>query len=99
MPPRDSELIRSARTVARLQRQIAKYRRGIKRAQQELKHERKVLRALAYAAENGQSVPSRLTAGATGYPVPQLRRAKDDTTPVEDITTGFEDLDTTETKQ
>lgn len=73
MPRRDSELIVSARTVLRLQRQIAKYRRQIKRAQIELRHERKMLRALAYAAENGhgqQTAPSRLTGGATGYVLP-----------------------------
>jgi hypothetical protein len=55
------------------------------------KHERKNLRALAYVAENGsQSVPSRLTGGATGYAAPTKART-DDTTPVEDITIGFEE--------
>jgi hypothetical protein len=86
---RDNELIRTARTVLRLQRQIAKYRRQIRKAQAELKHERKVLRGLAYAADNQQSAPSRLTAGATGYAAPGNTRPAD-TTPVEDITVGFE---------
>lgn len=93
MATRDSELIHSARTVARLQRQISKRRREIKKLQGELKHERKVLRALAYAAENGgQSVPSRLTGGATGLAAPAtMKPARVDETPLEDITTGFED--------
>ena len=88
---RDNELIRTARAILRLQRQIAKYRRQIKKAQTDLKHERKILRALAHAAENGtQSVPSRLTAGATGYRAPDAGRTPDPTE-TEDITTGFED--------
>lgn len=70
MGTRDGELIKTARTVLRLQRQIAKYRRQIKKAQIELRHERKMLRGLAYAAENGQTAPSRLTGGATGYALP-----------------------------
>jgi hypothetical protein len=71
MSTKDGELIRTARAVARLQRQIATHRRAIKKAQAELRYERRLLRALAYAAENGvQSMPSRLTGGATGYKLP-----------------------------
>jgi hypothetical protein len=68
---RDNQIIVTDRTVLRLQRQIAKYRRQIKKAKAELRHERKILRALAYAAENGQTAPSRLTGGATGYAAPK----------------------------
>jgi hypothetical protein len=68
---RDSELIRTARTVLQLQRKIAKWRRQIKAAQLELRHERKMLRGLAYAAENRPDVaPMRLTGGTTGIPLP-----------------------------
>lgn len=68
---RDSELIRTARAVLMLQRRIAKARRQIKGWQTELKHERKMLRGLAYAAENRPDVaPSRLTGGTTGYALP-----------------------------
>jgi hypothetical protein len=88
---RDVTIIASARRVASLQRQISKRRREIKKLQAELKHERKILRALAYAAENGvQSAPSRLHGGATGYALPAGAKQTDHT-PVEDITTGFEE--------
>lgn len=70
---RDSELIRTARAVLQLQRRIAKARRQIKAWQGDLKHERQMLRGLAYAAENRPDVaPSRLTGGTTGYVRPAL---------------------------
>lgn len=70
---RDNELIRTARVVLQLQRRIAKARRQIKGWQTDLKHERKILRGLAYAAENRPDVaPSRLTGGTTGFVRPAL---------------------------
>lgn len=68
---RDAELIRTARAVLTLQRKISKARRQIKGWQGDLKHERQMLRGLAYAAENRPDVaPSRLTGYATGYAMP-----------------------------
>jgi len=87
---RDNALIASARTITRLQTQIRKRQREIKKLRAELKHERKILRALAYAANGTQSAPSRLTNGATGYRLPAGKREQD-ITPTVDITEGFED--------
>jgi len=87
----DSQLIHAARAVARLQRVIAKHRRAIKAAQADLKHERKILRALVSSAAV-QSAPSHVTGGATGYALPEGRR-EPDTTPAVDITQGFEDVE------
>lgn len=76
---RDNELIRTARAVVKLQRQIAKARRQIKAWRAELRHERKMLRGLAYAGDNRPDVaPSRLTGGVTGIPMPKRKRQTDD---------------------
>lgn len=86
---RDSELIRTARNVLRLQRAIAKYRRQIKSAKADLKQERKILRGLAYAAEQPfNTIPMRAHGGTTGLIAPDMKRPK--AAGGADITEGFE---------
>ena len=65
MPRHEVELLRAARAVARLQRELRDLRRAIKGKEQELRTERRHLRALAAFSQSPapDAVPSRLFGG------------------------------------
>lgn len=66
----EAEIIRTLRSINRLQTQMRKYRRQLKAAQQNLRLERKHLRGLQGALEQRRPdvAPMRLFNGAVGLP-------------------------------
>jgi len=65
----EQELLTAARNVARLQAKRRRYRRLLRELDAELRHERKMLKAIAGRNDERRPdvAPSRLTHGATGY--------------------------------
>jgi hypothetical protein len=65
----ENTLLDAARTVARLQAKRRRYRKLLREIDAELRHARKMLRALANRNDDRRPdiAPSRLTNGATGY--------------------------------
>ena len=68
-PTYEQELLNAARTVARLQAKRRRLRRQLKETDAELRHERRILRALANRNDERRPdvAPSRFFAGATGH--------------------------------
>jgi multidrug resistance efflux pump len=65
----EQELLTAARAVARLQAKRRSLRKRLKEVEAELRHEKKMLRAVANRndAPRPDVMPSRLFNGATGY--------------------------------
>jgi len=81
----EQELLTAARTVARLQAKRRRYRRLLREIDAELRHERKMLKAIASRNEPERRpdvAPSRLFHGASGYVAePVAKRAPLDVEP------------------
>ena len=80
----EQELLTAARNVARLQAKRRRYRRLLRELDAELRHERKMLKAIAGRNDERRPdvAPSRLTHGATGYVAePRGTRAPADVEP------------------
>lgn len=67
----EQELLTAARNVARLQAKRRRYRKLLREIDADLRHERKMLKAIAGRNDERRPdiAPSRLTNGATGYVV------------------------------
>lgn len=65
----EAELVRTLRAITRLQTQARKLRRQLKQNKQDLRFERKALKALQGELEQRRPdiFPSRLDGGATGF--------------------------------
>jgi len=77
----EQELLTAARAVARLQNKRRALKRQLKEVEGELRHERKMLRALANRNDERRPdvLPSRLFGGATGYaPTPLTAAERED---------------------
>lgn len=68
MPTYERELVAAARAVARLQTTCRRLRRQLKKAQGELRHEKKMLRGLMSASADRRPdiIPSRLFGDGVG---------------------------------
>jgi hypothetical protein len=68
----EQEMLNGARAVARLQAKRRTLRRKLREVEQELRHEKKMLRALINRkdAPRPDVMPSRLFNGATAYAAP-----------------------------
>jgi hypothetical protein len=70
----EAELVRSARSLARLQTQRRKLRRQLRVVETEIRAERKTLKALAAANRDPDVVPSKLFGDGVGYKVQRDER-------------------------
>lgn len=97
----ETELLRAARAVSRLQRSIAKHRRAIKKDKADLKLERKHLRALANVdSERRPDVaPSRLFGSGVGMaPIDTPRRTRPSAGNAEQLIMTDEEFETHRTE-
>lgn len=80
----ETELLRSARALARLQTQRRKLRRQLRAVETDIKLERKTLKALAAQDRDREPdvMPSRLFGDGAGYKMPSVEKTVD-ATPVE----------------